>query len=355
MFGPSRHPRPPIGLDIGTRRIKAVQLDKAGGRIMAASVIPRTESVSIPSPAEVGRIVATLDRAGFVGNQIVLSVPPEKLIAEVLEFPRAAGAFEQLARMEIARGHRCAPDAIELGVWELPASGRSKSAHVMAVACRHEDAAPLLDVFEQQQMDVVALDVRSSVLARAAGPLLIEEKGVTAIVDFGWSAATLVLIHQRTVFYERKILEAGLGRLHRELCQRLRIEADVADYVLEQVGLDTAPENASPEARALILAHLESLTTELHASFNYASHQYEDAPLGRLMLSGGGTAVPGVADYFTKNAGGATVRTLAPTDLFPAPKTRLQGCQSPALLPALGLAMYPMTQGAAQEFAPKVA
>ena len=115
MFGFSRDSRSPIGIDIGTRRIKAMQLDRAGTRICAAAIMQRLESAAVPSSHEVARLAATLDRTGFAGNRIVLAVPPDMLISDVLELPKSAVQLEQLARMEVARAHRCAPDAVEVG------------------------------------------------------------------------------------------------------------------------------------------------------------------------------------------------------------------------------------------------
>ncbi|HEX4793483.1 MAG TPA: pilus assembly protein PilM [Humisphaera sp.] len=343
MFGLSRDSRSPIGIDIGTRRIKAMQLDRAGSRICAVAMMQRLESAAIPSSHEVGRLAATLERAGFIGNRIVLAVPPDMLLSDVLELPRSLAQLEQLARMEVARTHRCAPDALEVGAWELPASARpAKTAKVMTVAVRHDDVNPLLEAFDQQHLEVVALDARCAVLARAIESTPADEKSITAILDYGWNAATLVLMRQGIVFYERKIVESGLSRLHRELCERLRVEGDVADFLLsdEEEGLAGDAE-AHPEARAALLTHMEALTTEMLASFNYAGQQYEDAALGRLLMTGGGAVTRGFTAHL-ENTLGVQVKALAPADLLPFRPEHTQLCRSPSLMSALGLAMFPL-------------
>src|SRR5690349_2563599 len=197
MFRFAKHSRSIIGLDVGARRIKAVQLDASGASLCAAIVVPRLEASLVPSPDEVSRLSATLYRAGFTGNRVALAMPSEKLVTQVMEFPRAAGSFEQLARMELARSHRCAPDSLELGAWELPSANRSgKTTQVMVIAGKHEDSTPLLDVFEQQGLDVVSLQPRACALARATAQFTATEKPLSALLDFGWNAATLVLVHQ---------------------------------------------------------------------------------------------------------------------------------------------------------------
>jgi hypothetical protein len=44
----------------------------------------------------------------------------------VLEMPpkSSTAPIEQLARMELARTQKCAPDSFEMGFWELPITGR---------------------------------------------------------------------------------------------------------------------------------------------------------------------------------------------------------------------------------------
>lgn len=339
MFGFGKHSRSIIGLDVGARRMKAVQFD-AGGSLSAAVVVPRIEPSLVPSPEEVCRLSATLYRAGFVGNRIALAMPSEKLITQVMEFPRAAGSFEQLARMELARSHRCAPDSLELGAWELPTPNRAgKSTQVMVIASKHEDSTPLLDAFEQQGLDVVSLQPRACALARATARLTAAETSMSAILDFGWNAATLVLVHHGIVLYERKITEGGLARLHRELCQRLTIDGTVADYVLEDVGLRQSDnQSAPPEARDVLLAHLETVISELLASFEYSSHQFGDTAPSQLLIVGGGAAVPGFVELLAMQSG-IPSKAIAPPDLLECPQLGTQAFSSPLLLPALGLAM----------------
>ena len=346
MFGFARHSRSIIGLDFGARRIKAVQLDSSGGSLCAAVVVPRVEASLLPSAEEVLRLSATLYRAGFSGNRVALAMPSEKLITQLMEFPRAAGSFEQLARMELARSQRCASDALELGAWELPSGNRAgKTMQVMVIASKHEDATPLLDVFEQQGLDVISLEPRACALARATAQFTAGEKSMSALLDFGWNAATLVLVHQGVVFYERKIGEGGLSHLHRELCQRLNIESAVADYVLEDVGLEQgANQTAPPEARDVLLAHLETLISELLASFEYCGHQFGDAAPSQLLVIGGGAAVPGFVELLAMQ-GGIPSKAIAPPDLIQCPSSRTQAFCSPLLLPALGLAMGESSAG----------
>src|SRR3954453_3394349 len=95
-----RAARSPIGIDIGRRAIKAVQLERTKGpatsspenpllgwRVAGATLLPRTEnSTGAPSAAEIRQLADALERKSFQGSDVVLAAP-EGLLCSVLELP----------------------------------------------------------------------------------------------------------------------------------------------------------------------------------------------------------------------------------------------------------------------------
>ena len=115
----------PIGLDVGSRCIKAVQFSRShkGLRICAVACIDRSGKGTAILAAEAAALRDILARQGFRGRKLVLGGPPARLLSGVMELPpRASGApLDQIARIELARAHDCPPDSIDLSWWELPA------------------------------------------------------------------------------------------------------------------------------------------------------------------------------------------------------------------------------------------
>jgi Tfp pilus assembly PilM family ATPase len=368
--------RTPIGIDVGSRVVKAVQFgrDRWGdGRwqVVAATQIPRSEvaqrangsapaggPASAQGPAaskpltadEVGRLAGTLERQGFTGSDVVLAVPTDKLSTSVLDLPpRASQApLEQIARMELARAHKAAPDSFEMGCWDLPAAARAtKATPVMAVACSHADANAIIDPFESERFRVCALDVRPAAIARACAALVGDPGTLTAILDVGWTAASLSLMHQGVVIYGRTLGDGGVCKLYQTLANRLGLEEDVIDYLLGETGVgDAGPEGAADKRRApvdaagLIAAHFEAAVQELQVSLTYAQHQYHETAVSRLLLVGGGAGIRGVAAHLSK-ALGVETRTAAPADTAVPAEAVTGVCGSPALTLAMGLAQHP--------------
>jgi Tfp pilus assembly PilM family ATPase len=51
------------------------------------------------------------------------------------------------------------------------------------------------------------------------------------------------------------------------------------------------------EVRGIVAAHFDLASREVMASVSYSAHQYPDAAVSRLLLTGGGALLPGVAEH----------------------------------------------------------
>jgi Tfp pilus assembly PilM family ATPase len=262
-----------------------------------------------------------------------------------------------------------------MGCWDLPAPHRSnKATHLMAVGLPHARADALLDAFESARLQVDAVDVAPCALARACAPA-VGNDGITAILDLGWTSGVLSLLHQGAVIYGRVLADAGVAHLHTALARRLGLDDEVIEYLLAEVGfgrdasagggefqeLQELQELQEPrqepqtggdgeaeaddfetpdDALALLAAHADGVARELQVSFSYATHQYPDAPITKVLLVGGGAAVPGFAARLS-DALGVEAAPVTPTDLAECESSLLSLCGSPALTAALGLALFP--------------
>jgi Tfp pilus assembly PilM family ATPase len=293
---------PVIGVDVGSRFIKAAQLAPSGG-LAASCVVPREAEQAPLSAADVQRLHGTMYRSGFTGARIILAVPHDKLLCEPLELPpRTSDApLDQIARHELSRIRKVNPDALEIDCWDVPVPARAaKASHVMAVGCLHSDANTIVDCFEREGLAVASLDVASQAMARACKPLIASSDEIIGILDIGFSAAVLIVLHMGQVCYHRVIAEAGLCRLHRELHERLDLDGDVIDFLLTHSALRPDSDDAG-EAKPLVMAHFDALIRELRTSLSYVSQQYPDAPIGQVLICGGGGRVAGLSEYLEQS------------------------------------------------------
>jgi len=305
----------PIGMDIGARCIHAAQLRRTRRGVVASAwtTLPRPVPGAPMTPEEARRIAATLDRLGFVGRSLVLSLPEDRTLSAALELPpRSSNApLDAIARQELARAAKCEPADLEMAWWELPGAGRSgEPTHALAVGCRHADAAPFLDALEHAGFDVISIDAPLTALARAAAGSTPPPPQLTTVLDLGWQAGHLLILHGALPVYQRSAAELGLSRLCQQLAespaqpsradQGSRAEhAEHAEQILRDIGCAPSSSDTqlawpqAPAARALCAALADEAAEHVRLAFAYTQRRFDAQP-ARILLCGGGANLPGM-------------------------------------------------------------
>ncbi len=339
-----RYTNPPIGVDIGTRMIKAVQLRHKHGKTSVGAYASFGRSGDDPkiSTDEATRLARVLAQQGFVGRTIVLSPPAERLMSSIIDMPpRESGApYNVIAAKEFARLQCLEPGHFEMAWWDVPKRQRSSSTKIMAIGCAYSDSEPILDTFAGAGFDVAVMDSGLCSAVKASLGMLGPANSVSALLDMGWGAARLALVHSEVVVFERVLNGCGLGSLLNQVSKVLGLELAEADALLQNVGISTgldAPEQqdsrisaAASVLRPVISAFLDEVATELIASFEYAEHEFSDTDTHRIVLTGGGACVSGVAEYLN-NSMSAEVISAQTGKLLP---------DQALMTAALGLAGY---------------
>lgn len=336
-----------IGVDIGRRTIKAVQL-ASDGRILAMSLLPRPQAETDISGDDAQALKAVLKHQGFRGNRLVVAAPDKIVLPAALELPsKVSGApIEQIIRLELSRLHNIAPDSFEMAYWDLKAPDNARAiTHTLAVACPHEAANGLLDVFEDAGFQVVALDVRGAAAARACEPLGLEPPGLTAILDLGWQSTSLLFVCGSSLIYERSLDAPPMADLATKLAEAFNIPLGSAIQILGTIG-PAAKEPTDQFDRVSLEAIYKHLRTHfdraldgLKVPLSYAKHQFPGDGIKRMLLIGGGAAVPDLASYFAERLG-FEVRRAEPAGLTESPSQLLTKAFNPAMTVALGLAKF---------------
>ncbi|MBN1506325.1 MAG: pilus assembly protein PilM [Sedimentisphaerales bacterium] len=348
-----RPSRTVIGVDVGRRTIKAAQLtwSEGGSRICALSLLPRPELEKDLSRADAAALRRVLKRQGFTGRKIVVAAPDERLMRAALELPsKVAGApIGQIVRMELSRLNNVAPDSFEMVYWEWRTpDGTKPMTRTLAIGCPHEAAGDIVDIFEAEGFDVVALDVRGAAVGRACEPLLLPAPQITAIADVGWRSTSVQFVCGRSLLYERLLEGISTAELTGKLAEVFGITVEAAQQVANTVGLTVDQpiegiDHATLDAvHKHLRNHFDKLLDELRAPFSYVNHQFPGEGVKRLLLIGGGAAVPQLPSYVQARLG-IDVRSAAPSDVVTSPVELLSKAGNPAMTLAVGLARFGRT------------
>jgi type IV pilus assembly protein PilM len=329
----------PIGIDVGGFTIKAAQLvrTRQGYELAAAAVLP----LAIPNMeldlAATLRVREALLEQGFRGANIVVGVPNDKLETNLLDIPRGTVApIGTLISAELHRSHDLPTGSFELAHWKLPSVVQAEPGEtsVMAVAARNADLETLMDLFEDVGFHVEAMDTQSWALARACSPITSRPgksihagEPLSAIVDLGFNAALLVLVHNGVVLHQHRVTSAGGNRLRTAVLDRFGLSGEVADGLLKDTSLDLTHGSTSGESvhaawtRNLLVRHADTLAVEIKRCVNEVTQRRPALRLARLVLCGGGAQMMGLEGYLSARFG---------VDVIPARPRELVRAHAPS-------------------------
>ena len=334
-----------IGIDLGSRQIKAIQFSRHGSRraLTAAAAVERRVADKLDD-ADVARLMAALDSQGFRGHEVVIACPPSLVHTDILELPsKASGApIRQIAQVEMQRSSRF-DAAFEMAFWDLPSGPRAGStSSVMATAIKQSDAQAMLEQLDRAGLEVAVMETTGTALARALSTE--DSNRLVATVDAGASAASLMLVHNGTVIYQRPLNDISLALLQRSIAAEFEVGEAEQDYLIRDIGLGDAAEanrEVMPQERrlqAMLLQYADTLADEVETALTYAAHRYPQLQPGGVILTGGGAAIAGIDKHIAKRMT-VDVRVGRPADSLTFHPARAEQALAPVFMPALGLAM----------------
>lgn len=288
-----------VGVDIGARSIKAVQVRRRGGAAVltaAAEFARMGPAGAVVSEEEAARIEAVLYRRGFSGQRVTVAAPRAGLFwSEVERPPRGKGVPEgQIVRAELARAQRVEPGSFEQVWWDVPQDGRrGAGGSVMAVGCDRAPLTGLIERFDVLGVEVSAVDLPMPALLRGAKAAGLVSEPFSILADLGWSAASIGVVFRGVVVYERQVPSAGTGPLVHRVMEALGVERDVAEHLLA-VPPAADVGGACQRMVRLVGSHAQVIAEEVEASLQYAAHRFRSGAEGRVVLCGGGGEIEAV-------------------------------------------------------------
>lgn len=312
----------PIGIDIGSSRIKAAQLSRgrSGWKITAGASYRRTGGPGVLSSTEMERLLSVLDRAGFVGDRVVVGAPRNIVHTAVVDAPpRSSGApIEQICAAEFARMYRLSPGGSQLHSVELPTTmSRASTVQMSVSGISNEDAEALVGPFDRAGLVVEVIDLGEDARSRACLPACRDTDELTGLLDVGSSGIGLSVFRDGESVYHRWLEGAGTQRLTDSIGRSFSLDSVSADVLARCVGV-VAPQaeglDSLTTGRVLGLSRefVEGLFQSTLRSLAYVLDRFPGEAVLRFRLIGGGAQIPGLGMYFGELAG-LDVETLTPS------------------------------------------
>lgn len=289
----------PIGIDLGHRSIKLVQLDSAQNRIIEAvkwelnldnnATAEQTEAAWIE-----GLQQARQNRA-FRGNDAVVCLSSPELFIQNIRVPKVAEAqLEQAVREEASSRLQYPLEEAEIRF--VPAAdirqGDEFKREVILLACHRPVLNRFVEVIIEGGLRPMAVDVAPAALMRGYRHGFRREADLELslmIVSVG-ATSTLVVISQGEETKFTKYINIGGHRMDEAIARHMKMNiADAAS--LRRHNSDRRASEQDPDVTRTILeatrGTVDKLTEELAMCVRYHSVTFRGQRIDRLVIGGG--------------------------------------------------------------------
>lgn len=350
-----------VGIDIGCASINVAQVDPHNGswRLSRAISVPTpADSVRdgvVIDPDAVGMTIRAAMREGRIqATSAVIAVAGGSVIVRTVRIPKMAEAT--LRKSIKFEAGRYVPSSIEDSFIEFEIIGDAPDGQmdVLIVAAPREIVESRIEACERAGLEAEIVDIEAfamyrSLVEASTDPGLQAE--TVALVDVGAITTNVSVVSNGVFAMTRSIPHAGKTltealksyfKLSDEDAEEGKLQLDLNQLVDEGKVIENAP-------LRVLQPHVDELIREIRRSLNYYQSQQTEggasAPVSRMILSGGGAQMTGLAPYFEHKLG----IPVTCAGVYDNPRFEHSDDDHGAgmdLSVATGLAMRPMAKGA---------
>ena len=297
-----------VGLDIGSSTVRLVRLERRRGNVrlshVAKAALPRGAVVDgdVVDPPAVAGVVGDLWRgAGVRQRDVAVGLASPRITVRQIELPdlpekELPGAVRLQAEDQL-------PIPVDQAVLdhivvERGGDGDQRRVRVLLVAAEREMVDRRLAAVKAVKLRPVLVDLDVFALLRSLDASTPPGDGVELIVDIG-AMVTKIAVHRAGHPLFVRMVRNGGDAATRQLEKVLDLpwhEAEAAKLsgsASMALGTELGPEDE--RARALETA-VQRVVTEVSNSLDFFRSQHDDVEVQRVVLSGGASLAPDLAD-----------------------------------------------------------
>jgi type IV pilus assembly protein PilM len=300
--------RSAIGLDIGTSGVRAAELSFGKDAV----TLQKFGQVALPDgavrdgeildAAAVSQAIKQLwSHTRFSGKRVVVGVANQKVVVRQVDIPWMP--VEELKRSLGYQVQDFVPMPVEQAVLdfhtldEAVAEDGARTLRGLLVAASRDMVEGVLTAVQGAGLTPTMIDLTSFAVLRALGssdPLGLTSP-VEALVDVG-ARVTNVVVHQGGVPRFVRILPMGGEDVTTAVADRMGVPHEQAEAVKQEMGLhgDVTDEAVKAAIRIADIT-VAGFVDEVRGSLDYYSAGADSLPIDRLLLTGGGSRLAGLA------------------------------------------------------------
>ena len=328
-----------IGLDIGTHAVTATELRLArNGEVTVnrfGQVALRQGAVRGGEVVDIAEVSAALKRlwreGGFSGKRVVVGVGNQRVVVRPTEMP--AMAEEDLRSAVEFQAQELIPIPLDEAILDYQVLERfvnhdgDEMLRVLIVAAQREMVKTMLSALDGAGLEASLVDLMPFALLRSLvdlntfADLDVNDLYGEAIISLGAGMTTMV-VHEFGVPRYIRTLGIGSSDITQTIADELDISFDEAEGLKRQVSLGVASSPHAVQAAEIISRRVSIFVDEVKDSLELHTSQAASAPLGRVVVTGGGRRVPGLLEKL-QSAVGCDVVVGSPFARFELGRTNL--------------------------------
>lgn len=297
-----------VGVDIGTRSIKLVQLKQSRGEYHLVNLgigqLPSEAIVdhAIMDSAAVAQCIRNLVESHHVQTKNVAtsvsghSVIIRNIFMQMMTDEEVEASIEweaeQYIPFELSDVNM---DYQVLG----PDPKDSSQLKVLLVAAKKDFIEEYLSVFNECGMNPVVMDIDCFALENAFQANYDQEDDVVGLVDVGANTMNINILQQGASVFTRDI-QVGGNMFNEEIQKRLGLNTEEAELVKLGGQIDDVQ---SELVREVVADAMDQLAQEIQRSLDFFAATSSDQKVEKVFLSGGVAKTPGLVDNLQQKLG----------------------------------------------------
>lgn len=292
-----------IGLDIGSSAVRAVQMSGGGAK---PATLERLGQVMLPpgavrdgeivDPDQVAEALRILFKQyGFKGRKVAIGVANQQVVVRQMDLP--AQPEQQLRESLPFQVQDFIPIPVEQAeldfqiLRQYTTDEGQEMQRILVVAASSEMVQSHLDVLERAKLTPTVLDLQAFALLRSlVDPAQAEaaDPGVGEMLVNVGATVTNIVVHSQGVPRFVRILLMGGGNITEALVSTTGMPWEQAEAFKAQQQLPPGQE------AQLVTDRSERFIAEMRGSLDYYRAQTEAVQVSRIVLTGGGSMLPGL-------------------------------------------------------------
>lgn len=293
-----------VGLDIGSKSIKIVQLEKSGDsfRLRAAGIVSHKNSLpeQIAEDKELAPLAQTLKKlhkeAKVSSKDVSISLPEQQAFTRTIKFPLLEDS--EVASAVKWEAEQYIPIPISEAIVQHQVLDRFPNAQppqvlVLLVASSRMVVEKYAKLVQMAGLNLVSVETELMSLVRSLAP----HDQTVVIVDSGARSTNIAIANKGNLAFARSIATAGEA-FTRAVAQGMGIQDIQAEEYKRTYGL--SGEQLEGKIKSVLEPIINVVSDEVKKSIHFYQTEEKGSMPSSVVLSGGSAAMPEMASLMNK-------------------------------------------------------